>query len=283
MKKINFIKIILDILMSIVFVLLFNKMAIAGLMFHEIAGLSIGLAFLIHITLNWKWVKNISLKFFDTKLTFKTRLGYIIDVLLLFSMLLIIISGILISKVLFRTAGSHNKFIFQTLHISISYIAILLIGVHIGLHWTWVINILKKIFKITEKNKMSHVASIIAVFLIFFYGAYNIYSTNYCSKASSVIRIFNENSLPPKGKDLNKVPPSGESNSNFNGDLKRQFRDGQGIPSNIKKPVSSSTFNIFITNLSIIAFFSIVTYYLEKLIKRHFKLYYAELPKSHTL
>ncbi len=49
MKKINLLKISLDIFMAIVFALLFNKMVIARLAFHEIAGLAIGFAFIIHM------------------------------------------------------------------------------------------------------------------------------------------------------------------------------------------------------------------------------------------
>ncbi|MHC1681522.1 MAG: hypothetical protein AB6733_00955 [Clostridiaceae bacterium] len=59
MKKINFIKISLDLIMGIIFALLFNKNVLGGLTFHEIAGLAMGFAVLVHILLNWKWVINV--------------------------------------------------------------------------------------------------------------------------------------------------------------------------------------------------------------------------------
>ena len=51
MKK-NWVKLILDIAMAIVFALLFNHRVVTGLNFHEIAGLAIGVLFIVHILLN---------------------------------------------------------------------------------------------------------------------------------------------------------------------------------------------------------------------------------------
>lgn len=78
MKKIIYVKIILDILMVLVFTLLFNKMVL-GMQFHEVAGLAIGAAVLVHCGLNWKWIKGVTLKLFNRKLPIKTRLGYIFN------------------------------------------------------------------------------------------------------------------------------------------------------------------------------------------------------------
>lgn len=48
MKK-KYTKIVLDLLMAITFVLLMNPRVLDGLQFHEIAGLIIGVAILVHI------------------------------------------------------------------------------------------------------------------------------------------------------------------------------------------------------------------------------------------
>ncbi|GIM28831.1 hypothetical protein CPJCM30710_14970 [Clostridium polyendosporum] len=281
MKKINFVKITLDLLMSIVFVLLFNKMAVAGLRFHETAGLSLGVAFIIHIALNWKWVKQVTLKLFNPKITFKTRFGYIINVLLLFAMGYIIISGVLISKVLFPNINIGNKQLLKMLHISVSYFSLLLIGIHIGLHWTWIKNMLKKIFRITNKNKLSKVTAIISVVLVFSFGAYNIYSVNYFSRVSSIVSSFTGDPMLGPGKDMNKEPQNGENKlsndtssreqkiSGNNGnpsELPVKKDGGQGAPPNMKAPNSSSLLTILTTYLSIIAVFSIITYNIEKLL-----------------
>ena len=53
----NYLKLTLDLVLAVVFALLFNVRVFGGLTFHESAGLGIGLGFLIHILLNSPWVK----------------------------------------------------------------------------------------------------------------------------------------------------------------------------------------------------------------------------------
>lgn len=262
MVKTNFIKITLDLLMSIVFVMLFNKMAVAGLGFHEIAGLSLGLAFIIHILLNFRWVKQVTLKIFSSKMNFKTRLGYIIDVLLLIIMGIIVITGVLISKVLFSNIGSRNSSVYKILHMSLSYTALLLIGIHIGLHWNWVMNVFKKIFKIPARNKILQAVAVLGVLLTFAFGAYNIYSTNYLSRVIPVVQGYGED------RGMNGAPPAVENSTGkrtFNGQ-----KPERGIAEGHKGSGDSSTFKTIITNLSLISVFSIITYYIEKLITLKF-------------
>jgi len=73
-KKLNYLKIVINILMVVVYVLLFNYKML-GMLFHEAAGLAIGAVILLHCGLNWKWIKGVSLKIFNSKLKVKTRIG----------------------------------------------------------------------------------------------------------------------------------------------------------------------------------------------------------------
>lgn len=311
MKKINYVKITLDILMAIVFLLLFNKNAIAGMTFHEIAGLIIGLAFLIHILLNFKWIKKVTVKFFSPKMKLKTRIGYIVDLLLLIDMALIIGTGISISKVIFsgifKSAGN------QSLHISLSYLALLLIGIHVGLHWSWVMNVFKNTFKISVKGKACRIINAVLVISLFAFGSYNIYSNKYFT------RIIPGSSVSQQGPGMGKMPSSGnfnpgnnngnppnadvnnntDSNSadtntkdnSVNSDNQSANNTGSAAtndnsrkaPPNggnfngpdaggtgrggMKNSGSSNIFATILNNLSIISFFSIITFYIEKLLK----------------
>lgn len=65
MKK-NYIKITLDLLLAITFVLLMKPRVFNGITFHEIAGVVIGVAILIHIGLNYQWVVNTTKKIFNS-------------------------------------------------------------------------------------------------------------------------------------------------------------------------------------------------------------------------
>ena len=100
MKKINYVKFALDLLMGIVFALFFNHRILGGLMYHETAGLAIGAAIVIHLIFNHTWIHKITAALFQKGLPLKTRIGWIVDFLLLIDMFVMILAGISISKVL---------------------------------------------------------------------------------------------------------------------------------------------------------------------------------------
>ncbi|GAA3319755.1 hypothetical protein GCM10020331_027950 [Ectobacillus funiculus] len=49
MKKVTYVKFAIDIVMAVVFVLLFNKQVLGGMTFHEIAGLAIAAIFFLRM------------------------------------------------------------------------------------------------------------------------------------------------------------------------------------------------------------------------------------------
>jgi hypothetical protein len=280
MKKINFIKIALDTEMAIVFALLFNKMVLGGIVFHEVAGTAIGAAFIIHMALNWRWVKQVTLKIFSSKLSIKTRIGYIVNVLLLVTMSFTIISGIAISKSLFVNLKFGNTIFFKVAHTSVPYLALILIGIHLGLHWTWVMNMFKRVFKITAGKKSLNYISKACVILVFAFGIYCISSSNFISRVSSSNRIFSTSQFPAGDRGL-KQPQNGEGKSGIEREgnfQKRQAPDGmsrgqapnradgrlEGMPGG--KGISTNPINVVTTNLGIISVFAAITYYIEKIL-----------------
>ena len=142
MKK-NYIKIVLDILLAVTFVLLMNPRVLNGLPFHEIAGLVIGVAILVHVGLNYRWVIQTTKKIFSPKLPTKTRIGYLLNGLLLISMAAIIITGILISKYIFPNLATENHSI-RGLHGFFADATVVLLGLHVALHWQWIMSICKR-------------------------------------------------------------------------------------------------------------------------------------------
>jgi hypothetical protein len=289
MKKINFIKISLDLVMGIVFALLFNKMILGGLVFHEVAGTAIGVAFIVHMALSWKWLKQVTLKFFRRKLSIKTRIGYIIDALLLVSMLLTIISGIAISKVLFTGINLGNVMFFKVAHTSVPYICLILIGVHLALHWGWVMNVFKNIFKITSGKKALNYIAKSLVIIVLVFGSYSIYTTNFFSRISSVTRIFSATQVPTgdmsqmgggdkQGKERpqnGQMPTKGQTRGEGQIVQDGQAQNNGQAPTRLEGKggemqggLSANPLNVVSTNLGIIAVFTILPYYFEKLLIR---------------
>lgn len=216
----NIIKIVLDIIMSVLFVLMFNKNVIS-LNFHEIGGLFVCILFLIHKLLNWKWIVTVSKRIFSNKLSFKLRFGYIITFLLLISVLLIIISGIFIFKTIF--AGFFVSSInWKSIHYFSAACSLVLVGIHLGLNWGFVMGIFKKFIKIP--TAIAKPISVILVIAIVSFGAYSVVTSSFTRWISSP---FSTSQL--KG-GFNK--PMDFPNNEFNNDTERsssgQNSDGAG-------------------------------------------------------
>ena len=136
----NTLKFFLTLSITIVMLLLMDPRSFYGLPFHEWAGLIIGIFFILHKILNWGWIKKVTVSFF-VKCQCKARVNYILDVLLLAGMVLMILSGIAISHTIdfswLKLGGS--RLFWRIMHTSSSYITLGLFGIHLGLHWNWVL------------------------------------------------------------------------------------------------------------------------------------------------
>lgn len=130
----------LDCLLLVAFLLLMDPRSFYGLTFHEWAGLIIGAFFIIHILVSWDFVKAVTLGFFGCVKS-RSRLNYVVDVMLLVLLTLAIVSGLPIARTIdFSWMGfSRTSMIYwRTLHTTSSMIALIAIGIHLGLHWDWV-------------------------------------------------------------------------------------------------------------------------------------------------
>ena len=136
----NLTKFILSFALTVVFLLLMDPRSFYGIVFHEWAGLIIGIFFIIHKILNWTWIKKVTRCFFS-RANGRARLNYALDVLLLAGLVLMILSGIAIARAIdfswLNLGGS--RFFWRAMHTSSSFITLALFGIHLGLHWNWVL------------------------------------------------------------------------------------------------------------------------------------------------
>ncbi|MGC7870643.1 DUF4405 domain-containing protein [Desulfosporosinus sp. SYSU MS00001] len=274
MKR-NFVKLLIDALLSVIFVLLFNTHVIA-LPFHEVCGIGIGFGILVHIVLNFQWVKKVSLRLFDPKLPIKTRLGYVLNLLLLIAFTLIIVSGILISKVLFPNLRVGNEGLFRTFHVSASYSTLLLIGIHIGLHWKWIMGFFKNLFKIKSTKTTEVVAkAFMIIFLLF--GGYQIVSTNFVGQIANISDVFSMTNSQTTHDGLQQQTQGVLGNQandrqqrdrgrGSHGDFDHSFsREAKG---QFQSPNALNVLAIIIEYFGIMSVFVILTYYIEGFLAR---------------
>lgn len=214
------------------------------------------------------------------------------EVHLLIFVIIILVGGIFISKTIFTGFHSENQGLWKVLHIGVSNIALILIGIHVGLNFTWIKAMTKKLFKITEPKKYTHIIANVAVCIIFLFGVYNIYSKGFVEKTFMVFKAGQMQAVGEGHHQINmgegrgkggikdfegtKKPPTEE---NFTDEERRNFegkmkgKEGFEKDGNIKgKGAKTSPISVVIDYMSILAVFSIVTYKLCNIKKPFLKL-----------
>lgn len=154
MKGITLLKMLLDIVMCVIYLMLmFSKGA--GEFFHEAAGIGIGILFLIHLIINHSMTKGLvsSIKKGSAKPDRKL-LGFL-DIILCAAMPIVIVTGILIAKELFMIDSGLSWQTLFTLHNVMSYMCLVVIALHIILHGKYLAGVCKNISSIKGKELKS--------------------------------------------------------------------------------------------------------------------------------
>lgn len=162
-------KLILDLIMFIGMMLMYNKNAVS-LDFHEIGGLIVLAIMLVHLFINGDWVKAVSKQLFDKNIPAKSKLSWGVDFLLLVCTIVMIVISLLISKKLFPAIGNHAAL--NPIHFCVAVVFLVLVGIHIGLHFRFIGN---SIIGAGQISSASLRAVMIVVAMGFAgYGAYNL-------------------------------------------------------------------------------------------------------------
>ena len=169
MKKI---KIVIDILMYLIFVILMGHHITENLI-HEILGIILFILFIVHHILNYRYYKTI----FKGKYNFKRVFLLIIDLLLLISMIGMMISGVIISSDVFTFLNIPTTIFGRQLHMLSTSLAFVIMSIHLGLHLGVFINKLNK----KMKNSVLEYVYYLILILIVIYGVYSFKKLNFIS------------------------------------------------------------------------------------------------------
>lgn len=158
-------KIIVDILLFVDTFILVN-MDITGHLIHEILGITMAILLLIHIVINWNWIKSVTKNF--KKVNKKTKVMYVVNLLTMIVYFGAILFGIIISHELFKFETSSNyKFVIT--HIIFGRMAIIVMLLHVGMH-------LDRMLKKVKNKKIKAILYIIYIILSILISAYSIYT-----------------------------------------------------------------------------------------------------------
>lgn len=244
--------------MLVIFALIMT-MTKQALTFHEIAGLGVGFIILIHILFNIQWLKKITLRLFDSQLPGKTRLGYWLNLVLFISLAFTIVSGILISQVLFP--GLSNNHAFKGIHSLTANLSLVLVGIHTGLHWQWIGSTIKQLCKL-KAAKLALNLGAFAIVLLLLFGGYQLVSNHITSISTTSNSIVNSNQIKQQRNPGTSIETD-SSSEEVNGDSENtpSHPDGQNRP-------QSDNYTGAILNTGIIGVIAAVTRFIEVLLTK---------------
>lgn len=116
-----------------------------GMAIHEWLGIAFGAAIITHLLLHWQWIVAITRRFFSD-IPRQARLNYLLNLLLFIDITLTIYSGLMISKVALPALGLSlgEGGAWRGIHTFAANLSLVLVGLHVALHWQWIVNAIKR-------------------------------------------------------------------------------------------------------------------------------------------
>lgn len=170
-------KMMIDIAMSITLFILMSYQ-FTGQENHEIAGAAMLILFLLHHVMNYRWYTTLG----KGKYPMQRWLQIIVDILLLIVMLLLMISGIGMSRYVFRFLNfDMSAALARNLHMICSYSCFLLIGIHLGLHVGMIKGKMRNVIRLPDPDQTKTWISRGTVLIISAYGIYALIKRKFIS------------------------------------------------------------------------------------------------------
>ena len=118
-----------------------------GEFLHEWGAVVFTIPFIIHLMLHWDWLKNLPKTLF-MKMKASDKFNQILNIVIYFTMIMCVVSGIMISEELMPSLGFSDdaQDVWKFLHHSSSEYLFPLLGIHLAMHWDWIKKATKKMF-----------------------------------------------------------------------------------------------------------------------------------------
>jgi hypothetical protein len=130
---------------TFVTLLIVSAPRITGDTIHEWLALALSGAIVLHLLFNWSWIVEITSRLF-TKDAKNSWINYILNWALFASGIMIVLSGLMISKTVVPFFGLSvpENMSWRQYHELSTNIIMILMGLHVALHWNWIVNMFKR-------------------------------------------------------------------------------------------------------------------------------------------
>ncbi|MBI3162969.1 MAG: DUF4405 domain-containing protein [Anaerolineales bacterium] len=146
MSNTNRTKLFLDIALFAAFLITMDP-HFSGLAIHEWLSLAAAATVIAHLLLSWSWIVEMTKRIFGKGLN-GARINYILNWLLFIDGVLIMLSGIMISEAALPAMGITlpMNFAWRRLHDMSANLSLIIMGLHIAMHWNWIVTTFKRVF-----------------------------------------------------------------------------------------------------------------------------------------
>lgn len=119
---------------------------LTGLAIHEWLSLAVAAAIVAHLLLHWSWIAGATRRLFG-KLRWGARVNYLLNALLFVAFTVVTFTGVMISEVALPLLGVElaTDGLWMRLHRLASDAAVVLIGLHVALHWRWIVSTTRRL------------------------------------------------------------------------------------------------------------------------------------------
>lgn len=146
MSNTNRTKLLLDIALFAAFLVTMDP-RFSGLAIHEWLSLAAAATVIVHLLLSWSWIVEMTKRIFGKGLN-GARMNYVLNWLLFIDGILIMLSGIMISEAALPAMGIvlPVNFAWRRLHDMSANLSLIIMGLHIAMHWNWIVTTFKRVF-----------------------------------------------------------------------------------------------------------------------------------------
>jgi hypothetical protein len=125
-----------------------------GNQIHEWLGVALAIALIVHILLHWNWIVSVGARYLKN-LWHVSRLQFFVDILTFIAFITLITTGLMMSKTVLVGLGiqvARAGRSVKTIHSTASSVAVILAGVHVSLHWKWLVCTIKTVIFTPVRN-----------------------------------------------------------------------------------------------------------------------------------